>query len=455
MHRTTLDLELVTPCFCGGSDPAASAEWRAQSVRGQLRWWFRAVAGPVVGDDVEKLKELEASIFGDTGQSSAVRIATLGQPRIWSPTDRRSIGRDLSAEELANLWWREGHGETKEDTLARLRVFNPRNRNEVVSSNPLHYLGYGCITHNGLERPCLAPGQSLELRIAEAPTARSSANPEAWSRFALALRAWLLLGGLGSRSRNGWGSLSVHGGMKQGEANGKESPAQAEGSSPSEVPVHRPAGIDGRDLSFQLREELVAAFGDLLRPFASHGRSAGDLGWTQLSHHSRIYVGREPHFDWNAALVYAGAWLVAFRRRYGWPDEQRSRNGSTLANRDYAWAAPRADRKTRRQGLPDRAGFGLPLPFSKTEIITWHERGSSRRGDPRRASPLHLHVAKTGDKYYPVLTYIPSRFLPGNGEVRFKNASSPSRTPTPEQLDIVERFLDDLEAKDLVERVTP
>lgn len=38
MNRVTLQLELVSPAFLGGADRREPAEWRAASVRGQLRY---------------------------------------------------------------------------------------------------------------------------------------------------------------------------------------------------------------------------------------------------------------------------------------------------------------------------------------------------------------------------------------------------------------------------------
>ena len=69
MTRQIYHLELITPCFCAGAD-AAAAEIRAPSIRGELRWWFRALGGSSVD---------EAAIFGTAagyeGSASSVRLA--------------------------------------------------------------------------------------------------------------------------------------------------------------------------------------------------------------------------------------------------------------------------------------------------------------------------------------------------------------------------------------------
>jgi CRISPR type III-B/RAMP module RAMP protein Cmr1 len=69
MTRKTYTLELITPCFCSGAN-AAQAEIRAPSIRGQLRWWFRALGGSAVEE-----AEVFGSAAGDDGFGSSLRIA--------------------------------------------------------------------------------------------------------------------------------------------------------------------------------------------------------------------------------------------------------------------------------------------------------------------------------------------------------------------------------------------
>lgn len=64
MTRQTYTLELITPCFCAGADPA-QAEIRAPSIRGQLRWWFRVLGG-FKSLATMPVPDQEAMIFGQT-----------------------------------------------------------------------------------------------------------------------------------------------------------------------------------------------------------------------------------------------------------------------------------------------------------------------------------------------------------------------------------------------------
>jgi len=198
----------------------------------------------------------------------------------------------------------------------------------------------------------------------------------------------------------------------------------------------------------QSREELLTHMRETL-PWVQDDKA--DLPeWTSFSQRSRIFLGRETQSSWADALVTLGSWLIGFRRRYGNKDKdtRTTRAGVPLRDRDYEWAAPKGG--SPRAGMPDRAGFGLPLPFrrkfrdgtSKGETVGWE----APDGDARRASPLLLHVECLGkDKYVPVMTYLPARFLPAGGKLTFEGGGRNEKAPpTPMQLDIVDRFLEHL-----------
>ena len=54
MNWKPYTVELITPCFCAGADQT-TAEIRAPSIRGELRWWFRVLGGT---------PEQERAVFG-------------------------------------------------------------------------------------------------------------------------------------------------------------------------------------------------------------------------------------------------------------------------------------------------------------------------------------------------------------------------------------------------------
>jgi CRISPR-associated protein Cmr1 len=407
MERATFDVQLVTPCFLG--DAKQDAEWRAASIRGHLRWWYRAVAGEAHAGDLSKVKEGEERIFGSARRSAALRVRALNP----SEAIKESFGDRLSAQKIATLW-----GEPA--AAARLQLQGGH------ASNPLHYLGYGPIDKGTLKRDYLPPKAETCFELQWNRTV-----PEEWKTiFERSLWAWLHLGGLGVRSRKGFGSLRL---MK----------------------------VDGDGADRLAPPETREKYLEQARSRLPLGSTHGALPeWTHFSANSRIYLGTERNEGALDAMERLGAWLIGFRRRYGSPTDNRPlrKDGTgSLSGRDYTWAAPNG--KNPRGGFPDRAGFGLPLPFKRNitpqysvgESVLWEAPG----GDPRRASPLLLHVARLGDEFVPVLTYLPARFLPPNGKLYFEGHPGNKSSPTAEQLDVVERFLDDLAAKKLIERVTP
>ncbi len=105
MISKTFHLEFLTPCFCAGADQTR-AELRPSAIRGQLRWWFRAMCGT---------KEDEAAVFGSvhesmtSGSSVIIRAAASskgGEDRWWEGI--QSQGMDRSAYLLGFFCGRTG-----------------------------------------------------------------------------------------------------------------------------------------------------------------------------------------------------------------------------------------------------------------------------------------------------------------------------------------------------------
>lgn len=75
-------LETVTPLFLGGAEPRSDPpELRASAFRGAMRYWFRATAGGVIGDhNLEGLHKLESALFGSQNSGSPIAIQVNGNP---------------------------------------------------------------------------------------------------------------------------------------------------------------------------------------------------------------------------------------------------------------------------------------------------------------------------------------------------------------------------------------
>jgi len=73
MFKAEFELEAITPLFMRGADQR-QAEIRAPSIKGLMRWWFRALAGNYFGRDIAGLKRFEERFFGGVGSKSRVTI---------------------------------------------------------------------------------------------------------------------------------------------------------------------------------------------------------------------------------------------------------------------------------------------------------------------------------------------------------------------------------------------
>jgi len=73
MYKAEFKLEAITPIFMRGADQT-KAEIRAPSIKGLMRWWFRALAGSYFGDDISGLRKAEEFVFGSTGRRSRIMV---------------------------------------------------------------------------------------------------------------------------------------------------------------------------------------------------------------------------------------------------------------------------------------------------------------------------------------------------------------------------------------------
>ncbi len=160
-HQRFIELELraLTPIFKGGSTTAQADEgrpFRAPSIRGALRYWWRATSTLA---DVEQLRAREEALFGGVhGEepiASAVSVAILAQQSTLGP-------RPGNKPYAFGVTGREAGGEA---------------RNQQVHTDA-----------NGTLR--------VEWR-----------DDGAGEEVKRALKAWLLFGGVGGRSRRGAGSV--------------------------------------------------------------------------------------------------------------------------------------------------------------------------------------------------------------------------------------------------------
>jgi CRISPR-associated protein Cmr1 len=171
------EFELVTPAFIGNGDQD-EAELRPPSIKGALRFWWRALQW---GKHYRQCRGNEAS---------ALENLHLEENRLFGSAaeDRKSSGQGLF---LINLH----HG---------LRSA-PKDKIKPPSVGYQYLLGQGLFHHRDLfARGCLAPG-----RFRLVLTLKSGASTDDIQSLKNALLALGMFGGLGSRARHGSGSIAI------------------------------------------------------------------------------------------------------------------------------------------------------------------------------------------------------------------------------------------------------
>lgn len=399
MQEIKATYRIVTPMFLGGANQQPDDDIRPPSVKGALRFWWRALnwgkfRNTASCDETALilLHNEEARLFGiaandDEGGGQGCFLLRVQHEKLTSTAKDQVHPRLKPTRQVQ----RNGRREIDQNHLGAAR-----------------YLGYGLMVafgkadgtkHSGqLERGCLNENQEFTVKLvfrnAIEPSVRES------------LIAWGLVGGLGSRSRHGMGSVALisleeNNGTKKWTApentDDYDSKIKALFSGPPLPNIEAPfsafwegSRID-RLLSGIDRFEVLNDFGSAMLMYRSWGRSSPGGGSTVL----------------------------------GSPSEQRFKD-------DHDWFKGIAGAAANPNFHPERVVFGLPHNYHQT-----HHHVTSVEHE-RRSSPLLFHVHPVGDQFVGISVYLPAQFLP-NGEKIKANGR-----PVPAVIDwsIITCFLD-------------
>ena len=341
--RIEATYRVVTPLFCAGADQRR-AELRLPSFKGVLRFWWRALAWSRLDGNLHAIREQEDWLFGSAGG---------GQSRL-------SMHLSVSAEPKA-----AGVGTVLEVA------------GNVVGEGA-RYLGYGVMeafpsrqrgTRAGqLIRPCLRAPLDFTIRI----RGRGLAD-EPLNHLRDALLAVGVLGGMGAKSRKGYGSLAIQS-LRVDDVKQWQAPQSVD---------------DLRDRIKALRYE------------------AGPSGWpefTALCAKTRhVLVRNAKNVTAMELLNLVGREMMRYRS-WGHDGQVLGESSERNFTDDHDLME-----SPHRNAHPRRVVFGLPHNYDK------HARdqvGPHDRNLDRRASPLFIHVHPCGATPVAVLSFLPARFLP-------------------------------------------
>ena len=169
------EYELITPLFGGGVEPGQCDDLtpiRGTEIRGHLRFWWRATRGGRYGDDLDALRKDEALIWGAASTAKAPRPA-----QVQIVVESRATGQPIRYRELdpdlqyAAFPLQEGNKPIRSGVRFALRISFPQ-KIEFLDEN-----------------------------------GRTQVFKNVTAEVEAALWAWEAFGGVGARTRRGFGAL--------------------------------------------------------------------------------------------------------------------------------------------------------------------------------------------------------------------------------------------------------
>lgn len=359
---------VTTPLFCGGADLDRAAELRVPSLKGLLRFWWRALPehGQLASDELAKR---EAALFGSSHRD-------IGRSRVLLQLDR--------------------DGETVPVTKGQ-RLGLDGKRLDDMRGKPIgmgaRYLGYGLMHAFGskekgtmageLERSCIVAPVDFTLNVRLHPDVKA----DQCDQLEDALFLMGTLGGMGSRARRGYGSLSL-------------------------VCLTR-----GNKTIWPPPE---GAFGEaLVRKIETFWKKSQEAlpAWTAFSRQTCVVLVHGNEAETPVSLLdRIGREMVRYRSwgtsRNGTIDGRGKILGDEPSNQKFKFdhdlmKSPANQRKAH----PQRIAFGLPHNYGSKPQDKVAPAGEKL---DRRASPLFIHIHQPALDMSPVgvLSFLPARFLP-------------------------------------------
>lgn len=322
------EIEAITPMFLAGADQT-KAELRAASIKGLLRFWWRALQSE---SDLNKLRAKESAIFGSSeektggGSSFSIRITTEG--------NLQSVTKNFPFKE----------------NVHKIMVTS-RSKNKTFHINILEYLAYGPFDPKAKKlRPYFDAKTKFNLTF-------SCRDDRYVDDILNTLYVFSLFGGIGSRSRNGFGGFSI---------------TKAEGDMTASHNIVSPTTRYSSDFL-----KKMVLINSTIQQFPS------------FSHGTKIFCTKQPKSTWDEVLADVGK--IYRDIRIG---DKKLNNSVFEIKHNYQ----------KRQYL------GAPLdPFGE----------SFHSFLDRHAKPYFIKIAKEGNQFRGYILYLPSLYC--NGLERDRN----------------------------------
>lgn len=301
MKRAEVTFKFLTPALLAGADQK-SAEMRASSIRGALRWWMNAL-----GYDKDCINDLFGTAAGETGRRSRVIVRD---------TTDENLSRMIKERQTADMILNQNKPKNKPDYFL-WPLGKPENARGVIQAGS-------------------TASFSVFLRSGESEDLEKG------------LKAFLLLGSLGSRSRRCYGSIW-----------------------PVSVTIDKKPWQFPKNTA-EMKHELALIF-------------------DQYANMEIDSIGDRSLRDWKFAVETCSNFLKSYRC------------GSPKSGEPSAWGENDHDAPFGKTDCVYRPILGLPL--TQTYSSSGRTVTSQIEGYDRLASPVHFKVVSLDGGFLPVVFF--------------------------------------------------
>jgi CRISPR-associated protein Cmr1 len=363
IHHIEASFDITTPMFIGDANQQPTGI-TFQSIKGALRFWWRALNWPrLLADKKSIVKALK-----DLHQEEALLFGAPANENKPSETGGQGLFLAIVTQKIEKTGLFEG-----------------------ANNSQKYLLGIG-LSDKNIKRKAILKGR-FDFKL----FFKRNATKEQINSVCDAIYAFGLLGGLGTRARHGIGSVS----LKRLEIH---KPEKREYTIPKEKTEYL------NSIQFLTTQYIrlcdISSFGAPLTAFSTD---------------TRIDVSLEDPCGQNLLSLVGDKQLLY--RSYGYKGKQSTTHKIYLSNGNRVGSKkPFADDhdlfvegRGRAKTAPKRAVFGLPHNYfysstRKSIEINFLHNNEQRR----RSSPLLLHIHHLGDLYIAVHCFMPGLFLPNN-----------------------------------------
>jgi CRISPR-associated protein Cmr1 len=188
--------KLITPLFGGGVDPGVNDEVTpisGKAIRGHLRFWWRATRGGQYNASLEEMKKAEENIWGgvsgkDQGHPSAVNVAV-------EVINKGTPKQPFTVEQQVK------YGVPQFDKGRKKPDSRPKAHEDVAPAYVAFPLQPSAPLEVGMQTKAVREGVVFELKISYPAKCKEDLEAALW--------AWETFGGIGARTRRGFGALQL------------------------------------------------------------------------------------------------------------------------------------------------------------------------------------------------------------------------------------------------------